>query len=188
MAPFKRANPFISAMVQARMSTPADVAAIARIGSEGNRRTYASLVSNEGIEATIAKFYGLPRIEAEIAPAAPHWSGYIVAEDENGQVGAVGGGAMTGPAVGEVYVLYADPDRRGQGFGSAVLELLTRQQTAAGAREQWVSVRKGNGLAIPFYRARGFKVVERVESSHETLVQEGAWTLRMRRPIGGGRE
>lgn len=132
----------------------------------------------------IAEFYSPKRIESEIKPALPHWSDYIVVEDDQGKVVAAGGGAMSTATSAELYVLYADPDRRGKGFGSAVLQLLTSQQVAAGAREQSVSVQKGNELGIPFYRARGFEVVEEVTPWDKTLSGEGVLNLRMRRTIG----
>lgn len=81
-------------------------------------------------------------------------------------------------------MLYADPDRRGQGFGTVVLGLLTCEQVSAGAREQCVSVQKGNVLGIPFYEACGFVLVEEVAPWDGTGAGEGARTWRMRRPIG----
>lgn len=170
-------------MTHARMATEQDVEAISRICSQGYRQTYPDLLSRDAIEAVIAKYYSLDRIRTEIPPAMPHWSGYIVVEDEQKQVVAAGGGGLSSATVGELYVLYADPNRRGQGFGSAVLDLLTRQQVAAGATEQWVSVQKGNNLGIPFYLARGFEKVEETASWDEILSTEGVLSLRMRRSI-----
>jgi ribosomal protein S18 acetylase RimI-like enzyme len=61
-----------------------------------------------------------------------------------------------------VYVLYLRPALRGRGISTALLDFVTKQQKSAGAAEQWVSVTDGNDLGIPFYRARGFEVRERV--------------------------
>ncbi|WP_431804522.1 GNAT family N-acetyltransferase [Halobacillus andaensis] len=52
------------------------------------------------------------------------WDGYIVAIDENEVVGAIGGG-MIEKDKSEVFVLYLDPDRRGEGIGSKLLKFLT---------------------------------------------------------------
>ncbi|CBQ69121.1 related to Acetyltransferase [Sporisorium reilianum SRZ2] len=170
------------------MATEADVEAICRICSSSWRCSYSKLLSIHLIEAIIAKYYTHDRIQSEIAPAMPHWSGYIVVDDKHGHVVAVGAGAMSSATAGELYVLYADPDRRGKGFGSAVLELLTNQQVAAGASEQWVSVQKGNTLGLPFYLARGFVQVEEKPSWDDILSQEGVRSWRMRRSIGSRRE
>ncbi|TKY89015.1 hypothetical protein EX895_002256 [Sporisorium graminicola] len=174
----------LSKMVQARMATEADVEAISRICSASWRFTYSNLLSSQVIEAVIAKYYTPDRIRSEIASAMPHWSGYMVVEDVQGHIAAVGGGGLSSPTTGELYVLYADPHLRGKGFGSAILELLTTQQVAAGASEQYVAVQKGNNLGIPFYLARGFVVVEDKPSWDEILSKEGVRSLRMRRSIG----
>lgn len=64
---------------------------------------------------------------------------------------------MTGDDSGEVYVLYLDPALRGKGIGTRLLDSYTKvQKHTYGAREQWVSVAKGNQYGIPFYEARGF--------------------------------
>lgn len=159
------------------------MAAISQICSAAYRRTYPGLLSAETIEDVILRYYAPERIRAEVPAAPPGWSGYLVAEDDSGVVVAAGGGGLTAEGLGEVFVLYVDPDRRGAGFGTAVLELLTRQQREAGAVEQWVSVQKGNALGIPFYEARGFVLVEEVPPWDGTGAAEGAVTLRMRRPL-----
>jgi ribosomal protein S18 acetylase RimI-like enzyme len=165
------------------MSKPSDVEQIVRVCSEGYRRTYPGLLSATTIEDVVRRYYQPDRIRSEIQPDPPGWSGYLVAEDDEGQVAAAGGGGMTGVTVGELFVLYVDPDRRGRGFGSAVLELLTEQQRGLGATEQWVSVQKNNTKGIPFYQARGFTFVEEVEPWDGTGTADGARTWRMRRPI-----
>ncbi|WP_338035672.1 GNAT family N-acetyltransferase [Halalkalibacterium halodurans] len=57
---------------------------------------------------------------------------------------------MTADHVGEIFVLYMDPVRRGEGVGTKLLEAITAQQKEFGAMEQWVSVAKGNEKGIPF--------------------------------------
>ncbi|WP_329610095.1 GNAT family N-acetyltransferase [Pseudalkalibacillus berkeleyi] len=64
---------------------------------------------------------------------------------------------MTGEDAGEVYVLYMDPNRRGEGVGTKLLAAITDQQVKFGAKFQWVSVQKGNAKGIPFYEAKGFQ-------------------------------
>ncbi|SFF57536.1 Acetyltransferase (GNAT) family protein [Halobacillus alkaliphilus] len=65
---------------------------------------------------------------------------------------------MIDDGIGELFVLYLDPDRRNEGIGTKLLETITQQQKVEyGAKEQWVSVQKGNRKAIPFYEAKGFK-------------------------------
>ena len=132
-----------------------DVDDICRICSEGWRETYRDLLPHEEIERAVAEFYSPDRVTAEVT-APEGWDGWWVAEDSEGHIAAVGGGGLTAPGVGEVFVLYADPARRGEGAGSAILTAITDEQRDRGAAEQWVSVVPGNELALPFYRARGF--------------------------------
>ena len=77
---------------------------------------------------------------------------------EDGRVVGAGAGGMTAPGVGEVFVLYLDPVRRGEGIGTLLLEAITAQQRSRGAREQWVSVEPRNTKGLPFYAARGFEL------------------------------
>jgi len=121
--------------VRARRAGRTDVEAICRICAEGWRDTYRDLYPSERIERTIAHFYNADRVGKELDPAGG-WDGWWVTEDESGEVVAAGGGGMTGPLTGEVFVLYVD---------------------SRGAREQWVAVAQGNEQAISFYRARGFR-------------------------------
>ena len=64
-----------------------------------------------------------------------------------------GGGGITQPGVGEIFVLYLDPTRRGEGIGTLILDAITEQERAQGAREQWVSVEPENRKGLPFYFA-----------------------------------
>lgn len=128
----------------------------------------------------IAEYYRPERIRSEIA-APEGWDGWIVAMEGDTVVGA-GGGGMIEPGVGEIFVLYLDPRRRGEGIGTLLLDTVTEQQRAQGAHEQWVSVEPGNTKGLPFYRARGFAVRgERPEWG--TAPAEGHTSLRLMRPL-----
>jgi GNAT superfamily N-acetyltransferase len=142
--------------MHARKAAPSDVETICRICANGWRETYRELYPPERIDKVIAEFYDPDRVRAELEPDEG-WGGWWVAEDDAGAVVAAGGGGMTGPQVGEIYVLYADPARRGEGGGTAILDAITDEQRAQGATEQWVAVAEGNDQGIPFYEARGFR-------------------------------
>ncbi len=74
--------------------------------------------------------------------------------------------------------------RRGEGIGTLLLDTITEQQRAHGAREQWVSVEPDNKKGLPFYAARGFEVRgERPEWG--TRPEEGRVSLRLMRRIDG---
>jgi GNAT superfamily N-acetyltransferase len=157
-----------------------DVPGICRVCAEGWRDTYAGLLDDDVIERTIADFYNEERVLREVE-SPEGWDGWLVAE-LGGRVVAAGGGGVTEPAVGEVFVLYVDPCRRGGGIGTRLLEAITEQQRAQGAREQWVSVQPGNEKGFPFYRARGF-VPRGERPAHGSSPNEGRVSLRLWRRI-----
>ena len=136
-----------------RRAEPDDADGIARVCAEGWRDTYSGIYAPEHIESVIAEYYAPQRITAEII-APEGWDGWNVALEDRRVVGA-GGGGMIDAGVGEIFVLYVDPKRRGEGI-SLVLDAITEQQRVHGAREQWVSVEPENAKGLPFYFARGF--------------------------------
>ncbi|WP_430783062.1 GNAT family N-acetyltransferase [Actinoplanes sp. G11-F43] len=168
-------------MVLVRAARDEDAAAIRDICVRGYRKTYPTLLSSEFIERMLAEFFTLERVTAEVAAAPPGWLGYQVAEEDGRIVGA-GVGGLTAPGVGELFTLYLDPDERGRGLGTLLLDRVTGQLRAAGATEMWVAALDGNELAIPFYQARGFRKVERRRTYGSTEADD-AWSWRFSRPI-----
>ncbi|MCA0970681.1 GNAT family N-acetyltransferase [Halobacillus litoralis] len=144
-------------MVVIKRASVEHVEGISRVCREGWEDTYQGIRSKDNIERMKQLFYNHERISGEIEES-DGWDGYIVAVDGSEVVGAIGGG-MVGEEKSEVFVLYLDPTRRGEGIGTQLLEFLTDIQREKGAREQWVSVQKGNGKGIPFYEKRGFTKV-----------------------------
>jgi ribosomal protein S18 acetylase RimI-like enzyme len=158
-----------------------DAAGIARVCAAGWRDTYRGIKEPERIEAVIAEYYTPERISREIA-APEGWDGWIVAVEDDIVIGA-GGGGMTEPGIGEIFVLYLDPTRRGEGIGTRLLDAITDQQRAQGAREQWVSVEPENTKGLPFYYARGFEVRGR-RPEWGTAPEGGRISLRLMRRLG----
>jgi ribosomal protein S18 acetylase RimI-like enzyme len=163
-----------------RRAVTDDAEGIARVCAAGWHDTYRGIKEAARIEAVITEYYAPERIRREIA-AAEGWDGWIVAVEDDIVIGA-GGGGMTEPGVGEIFVLYLDPTRRGEGIGTLILDAITEQQRAQGAREQWVSVEPENTKGLPFYYARGFEVRgQRPEWG--TAPEEGRVSLRLMRRL-----
>jgi ribosomal protein S18 acetylase RimI-like enzyme len=163
--------------VRARRASLRDVEAIERVCSEGWRETYRAIYGPDEIERVITEFYNRERLRSEIE-SPEGWDGWWVAEDDDGNVVAAGGGGLTESGVGEIFVLYADPARLGEGAGTAILDAITEEQREQGAQEQWVSVEPENEIGLAFYRARGFVV----EGSRPAYQREGV-SLRLRRAL-----
>ncbi|RFU66887.1 GNAT family N-acetyltransferase [Bacillus sp. V59.32b] len=168
-------------MITIQKAEPEHVEGIAKVCSDGYRATYQETHTQEYIERIISEFYNHERILKEIFERQPGWNGWFVALEEGIVVGA-GGGGMTGPATGEVFVLYLDPQRRNEGIGTKLLATITEEQIRQGANEQWVSVSKGNDKGIPFYEARGF-VKDSEKSSYGNSEGEDYTSLRYRRVL-----
>lgn len=141
-------------MYHVRKAILDDVPRIRHICSEGWRETHAGPLTTDEIEDVIAEFYNEERVRGEVLNPMG-WSGWRVELDGDTVVGA-GGGAFVAPESSEVYALYVDPAWRGQGAGTALLDVITDEVYRQGAREQWVSVEPGNQQGISFYEARGF--------------------------------
>lgn len=166
-------------MITIQKAQPEHVAGISKVCADGYRATYMETHTQEYVERTIAEFYNHERILKEIVEKQTGWDGWFVALEDGRVVGA-GGGGMTGPATGELFVLYLDPERRNEGIGSKLLTAITEEQIKQGAREQWVSVSKGNNKGIPFYEARGF-VKDSEKRSYGISDDEDYISLRYRR-------
>ena len=122
-----------------RPARPEDAEGIARVCSAGWRDT---LQRHQGARAHRGDHRRvLHRIRREIAELEG-WDGWIAAVEDDTVVGA-GGGGMVGSGVGEIFVLYLEPARRGEGIGTLLLEAITEQQRVRGAREQWGERRAG---------------------------------------------
>lgn len=161
-------------MIEVKKGLPKHVEGISRVCSEGCLDTYKGIRHRENIIRNNNIFYNHARILDEL-DEKDGWDGYFVALDDEEVVGAIGGG-MTGQRKSEIFVLYLDPARRGEGIGTQLLNYLTDVQKEKGAIEQWVSVQKGNNKGIPFYEARGFvKRSERLAYSNAPGEQYRSW-------------
>lgn len=168
-----------------RRAEPGDAEGIARVCAAGWRDTYRGIYTPERIESVIAEYYTPDRIAAEII-APQGWDGWIVAVEDDVVVGA-GGGGMIVPGAGEVFVLYLDPTRRREGIGTLLLNAITEQQRAHGAREQWVSVEPENAKGLPFYKARGFEV-RGERPAWGSAPEQGLVSLRLMRRLDNTRQ
>jgi GNAT superfamily N-acetyltransferase len=169
-------------MIEIRKATAADVEGICRVCTAGWRDAYTGLLPTAYIEQAIAEFYNPARVAAEVADPQG-WDGWWVAV-ERGRVVGAGGGGLPAPGTGELFVLYVDPARRGAGIGTRLLAAITQEERAQGAREQWVSVAKGNHKGIPFYEARGFRAYHE-QPIYGSRPEDAVVSVRYQRALDG---
>jgi len=169
-------------MIEIKKAEPKHVEGIAKVCSNGYWATYSELRSKEYITRIISEFYNIERIHNEVMETSREWGGYFVATENNEVIGAIGGG-MINDTAGEVFVLYLNPNRRNEGIGTMLLDVLTKQQKEEfDATEQWVSVAKGNQKGIPFYVAKGF-IFNNEQNGYGNIEGEMYSTLRYFRKI-----
>jgi len=137
--------------------------AIQYICSNGWKQTVEGVLSEEYQKQNVEQWYNLDRVQKDIEKGSYSYIAMFKSEI----VGVIGGG-MTKPDVSEVFVLYMEEKYRYQGIGRLLLEALTKDQIALGAKSQWVSVQEGNKRGIPFYEARGFVFQENMVNVTET--------------------
>lgn len=169
-----------SSMIEVKRGLPEHVEGISRVCIEGRQDAIAGIKSAENLRRNNKIFYNHDRINREL-DEADGWDGYFVALDDGIVVGAIGGG-MVDDDKSEIYVLYLDPERRGEGIGTQLLNHLTEIQRNKGTKEQWVSTLKGNDKGIPFYEAKGFRFV-RERGAYGNVEGEDYISLRLRRDI-----
>lgn len=89
------------------------------------------------------------------------------------------------PEVGYVYYLSVRAARRRQGVGAALLDDALEQFRADGAEVVYAAAESDNEPSLALFRSRGFRVVERKETSYREGGL-GAWGLRSRMWIVSG--
>src|SRR5690625_5994542 len=145
-------------MITIQKAATDHIKGIAKVCIDAYWATYKEILSREYIERMINEFYTYDKLLKDVTIINRLWNGWTVALDDGKVVGA-GAGGMISENHGELFVLYLDPSRKNEGLGSMILEAVTKELKTYGAKEQWVSVTKYNQKAIPFYEAKGFKLI-----------------------------
>lgn len=83
----------------------------------------------------------------------------LVARDDDGNVVGYGDGVVDGE-VGTLTNLHVDPERRGEGAGTALLTRLRERLQEEGVRALRAPVLSANAEGGEFYQRHGFEVVE----------------------------
>lgn len=168
-------------MIEVKLADESHINGIISVCRAGYRDVSRGVLSDGLIEENCKQYYNEERVRDEVTRSTEAWGGYFVAL-YNGEVVGAGGGGMIGESKSRLYVLYLEPTRRNEGIGTKILEVITEQQRAFGAKEQYVTVQKGNMKGIPFYEARGFAFLEEIRPGN-IEEEPGAIVLEYRRSI-----
>ncbi|MDQ3163446.1 MAG: GNAT family N-acetyltransferase [Actinomycetota bacterium] len=140
-----------------REATAADADAIGRIQVETWRVAYAWLMPAAALEA--ASVEERQRLWRDgLSSALPSQRATFVAEAEGEVVGfaSVGECREPGSEDGELYAIYLDQARWGQGTGRALLERAEESLRESGFADALLWVLDGNERAIGFYERAGW--------------------------------
>ena len=154
-----------------RQATARDAPAIALVAAVAWRDTYAGLLRSDTIETFIERAYSIERLERRI-----NRDTFLLALRDD-QVVAFCDAAEAESEAGahvDLYAIYALPEVRGQGAGTALLtELQARFPSQPIAAEVLLGNRKGE----VFYEHRGFVTRERIDTElfGESVVERRWW-------------
>jgi GNAT superfamily N-acetyltransferase len=155
-----------------RQAIAGDASAVALVAAAAWRDTYAGLLRSDTIETFIERAYSIERLERRIDRDT-----FLLALHDD-QVVAFCDAAEAESEAGahvDLYAIYALPEFRGEGAGTALLaELQARFPSLSIAAEVLVGNRKGEG----FYEQRGFVPRERIDTElFGESVAERRWWL-----------
>ena len=151
-----------------RRATSADGPAIIAVAAAGWRDTYAGLLRPETIETFIERAYAPDRVEARIA------NDHLYVADGPGDGVVAFADAVAHDDRLELAAIYALPEHRGRGAGTALLEVLIG---LFADRPISADVLDGNRKGETFYERRGFVPRERLEATlfGEPVVERRWW-------------
>ena len=152
-----------------RRATTDDSPTVMGIAAAAWRDTYADLLTPETIESFIEHAYSPARVVSRITD-----DHFYVAEDAKGI--AAFADALEREDRLDLLAVYALPDRRYQGAGTALLQKLLRDFPG---RDISADVIDGNRKGEVFYERRGFVPRERLEATlfGEPVVERRWWRL-----------
>ncbi len=144
-----------------RSATPADAAALARLGRDAFCASFAHLYREEDLQAFLAAAHSPEKVAAEIAD--PAMAIVLAVADEGALLGycklvlACGWPehARAQPVV-EIKQFYTQPHATGRGIGAALMDWTLAEAQRQGAKEIQLSVWSENHGGQRFYARYGF--------------------------------
>jgi ribosomal protein S18 acetylase RimI-like enzyme len=137
-----------------RQATPDDVAEIRRVARESLAESYGHALDHELIDSVVEKWYDADDLAADLADEDTH---FVVAAEDGELAGFVQSYVVSRrEVIGEIDWLHVDPDHRGRGVGTDLLQALEGELLAAGVERLEGTVLVANEMGTEFYETHGF--------------------------------
>ena len=145
------------------VETPEDRAALAALASEIWHEYWPALIGEAQTDYMVEQFQSLEAIERDLAEHAyEYW--FLRAAEDGRTVGYTGG--RVEPETNRFFIskIYLLKEHRGEGLCSATIRFYERLARERGLDALYLTVNKRNEMAIRAYKAKGFEVVDAVET------------------------
>jgi ribosomal protein S18 acetylase RimI-like enzyme len=153
--------------VRLREATPEDAEAIAAVAEDAWWAACASALSADAVRTALADLYDeafLAEVAEEAADDAEFRFLVAVDEDDGERVVGFASAAREWADEVELFTLYVDPDRWGEGVGTALLEELASWAAGRDADRLVCSALADNAVAVGYLESRGFERVREVQA------------------------
>lgn len=139
-----------------REATLEDVGDIVGIARRAWHDTYGPILEAETIETALEEWYQSEGVRSAIEDESV---AYFVAEDSGAVVGYLSGKPEGDGETATIGALYADPERRGEGIGTALLARFEAVCQESECNRVELRALSDNEIGGSFYRSRGFEAV-----------------------------
>lgn len=161
--------------MEIRRATTADIPAVQSVAEASWEHDYPELLSRETAVDGVHEWYSEDRVETEIDEE----DSLVLLAERNDDVAGFVHAAWSGDE-GDVLRVYVDPDHRGDGVGSALLESAVASLFERDIERVRAMVLSENEAGNQFYRDHGFENVgdtSKTEIAGERY-EENAYALR----------
>lgn len=158
--------------MEVREATPDDAAAASDVAEAAWWASCASFLDADTLRRVLAEGYGEGRLAEAFGDPELH---AVVAVDDD--VAGFAVAERTWADTVDLHALYVDPDRWGEGAGSALLDSVLAYAREGGCEYVRATAFLDNPVGRPFLEAQGFEETGRVETPvfgevHEETVLE----------------
>ncbi|MGM0399372.1 MAG: GNAT family N-acetyltransferase [Halobacteriota archaeon] len=136
-----------------RNATPEDATAIKSVARKSLLGSYTGALDDDTIEEAVEEWYGGDRLQDLLERETEH---FLVAESDDAIVGFAELTVSDATDVGAIQWLHVDPEYRGEGVGSALLEAAEMDLLDRGVARVEGAVLAANVDGINFYEDHGY--------------------------------